>query len=163
MKREEHFARIRRNRKVSFQQINVDESKRIAFYSPVTKGLGFLRECDIVPEERCLPSHENNRSTDSGRRDNPTDTVEFSMQSNNQSTCTNIDLSRNNYDVNDTYGVNDDDDDDNHSTTSAYTYASVDTTATSESVQSIISMLQSETERRKRLLQRRRRAIRAMI
>ena len=46
-------------------------------------------------------------------------------------------------------------DDDNYSVSSAYTYGTVDTTASSESVHSIISRLQSETDRRRRRLMRR--------
>ncbi len=45
---------------------------------------------------------------------------------------------------------------DDMSVASGYTYASYDTTATSESVQDIISRLQSETDRRRRRLLRRR-------
>mmetsp|Transcript_9526 Transcript_9526/g.6660 ORF Transcript_9526/g.6660 Transcript_9526/m.6660 type:complete len:83 (+) Transcript_9526:52-300(+) len=49
-------------------------------------------------------------------------------------------------------------DDDEYSVVSTYTYGTVDTTATSESVHSIISRLQSETDRRRRRLMRRRKA-----
>ena len=49
-----------------------------------------------------------------------------------------------------------DDDVDDMSLASGYSYSTYDTTATSESVQDIISRLQSETDRRRRRLRRRR-------
>eukprot|EP00558_Chaetoceros_sp_UNC1202_P012285 CAMPEP_0197238998 /NCGR_PEP_ID=MMETSP1429-20130617/5495_1 /TAXON_ID=49237 /ORGANISM="Chaetoceros sp., Strain UNC1202" /LENGTH=153 /DNA_ID=CAMNT_0042698301 /DNA_START=57 /DNA_END=518 /DNA_ORIENTATION=- len=51
---------------------------------------------------------------------------------------------------------NDDDGYDDMSVASGYSYATYDTTATTDSVQDIISRLQSETDRRRRRLVRRR-------
>lgn len=138
-------------RRVAFYKPKVDESKRVAFYSPISEGLP-LRECSVLPEERTLSMDENDtKIIDVDKRQGSNGSFE-------SSTPTASTVSTSNSSGRPAFDLNqfDDDDDDNYSVTSTYTYGTVDTTATSESVHSIISRLQSETERRRRRLLRRR-------
>ncbi len=141
-------------RRVAFYQPKVDESKRIAFYSPISEGLP-LRECSVLPEERALSMDENDTKILDIEKRQEGSNGSFESSSPTASTVsTNNSFGRPAFDL----SPFDEDDDDNYSVTSTYTYGTVDTTATSESVHSIISRLQSETDRRRRRLMRRRSA-----
>ena len=126
------------DKRVGFHdQPKYDENKRVAFYRPIAEGSP-LGDGGLEVEKRSLSSDENDDKVEVEKRSAPTS----SFESSNPSLA----------------GSNQYDDDDESSVTSAYTYATVDTTATSESVQSIIQRLTSETDRRRRRLMRRRSA-----
>jgi hypothetical protein len=130
-------------------QPKVDESKRVAFYHPISEGLP-LRDCDVDLEKRSLSIDEMDAkgAVDVEKRSAPNNSFESSNASSPGSSTAST--NRQSYDYNF---------DDDASVASTFTYGTVDTygtTATSESVQSIISRLQSETDRRRRRLERRR-------
>lgn len=124
------------DKKVCFRDSTVDESKRVAFYHPISEGLP-LRD---VEEKRSMSQDENDVKTDEVEK-----RCSSSVDTGNSS-------ARHVFD----FHQLDEDDDDNYSVASTYTYNTVDTSATNESVQSIISRLQSETDRRRRRIMRRR-------
>ena len=152
-------------RAVTPYQSKGNDNKRVAFYTPKSEGLP-LRECTIIEtaERRSFDENEemdmiDNRveQTDLAERNGSNTSFENTRPSTAPSHSTGIfdNAERPVFDLSQIEDKKKEDDDDNYSVSSAYTYGTVDTTASSESVHSIISRLQSETDRRRRRLMRR--------
>jgi len=144
--KEEYF----RNNKITEVTSQCDDAvstpKRVAFYQPISE-ISPFNDSTLLVEKRSQSTEEDRKSSDGDGRKSP-DSFAYSRSS-HQSYYSEPTLRRNMHDF-------DDDDEDNYSVASAYTYGTVDTAATSESVQSIIDRLKSESARRRKRLMRRR-------
>ncbi len=122
---------------------------KASIYRPISEGMPLADDVDQggILERRALSVEDSDSKTDNERRHSPDTSFESSVPSSTGSSYAHRPM----YDCNNY-------DDDEYSVASTYTYGTVDTTATSESVHSIISRLQSETDRRRRRLMRRRSA-----
>lgn len=149
---------VRTPSNIRFNQIKVDESKRVAFYTPISEGLP-LRDCTHNVEQRSPSSDEEVQKINTEKRGVFNSSFESStstlLNSSSNSVPTTMSTSSHGS-SRQVFDFSHIEDDDSYSVTSAYTYNTVETNATTESVQSIISRLQSETDRRRRRLMRRR-------
>ena len=156
----DNFVRVSSSHMRYNNHSKVDESKRVAFYTPISEGLP-LRDCtpDFEARSPCSEEEKEERKTNIEKRGMPNSSFEsFTSTLNNSSTSSlpTTASSSSNGSGRQVFDFSHIDDDDSYSVTSAYTYNTVATNATTESVQSIISRLQSETDRRRRRLMRRR-------